>query len=144
MYIYSTFKSDNIIVSAEKTTGGHMYDILAIEDDPIIRAAFNRVLQPEGYKLTLAENGVSGLQACILNKPDLVLMDVHLPDGNGIELCRKIKADPRVRHIPVFIITGEAVTVENRMEGFDSGADDYILKPFSPEELILRIRRILK
>jgi len=121
-----------------------MYDILAIEDDPIIRAAFKRVLQPEGYKLTLAENGVSGLQACILNKPDLVLMDVHLPDGNGIELCRKIKADPRVRHIPVFIITGEAVTVENRMEGFDSGADDYILKPFSPEELILRIRRILK
>ena len=121
-----------------------MYEILAIEDDSIVRAVLKRILPSEGYTLTMAETAVAGLQACFENKPDLILMDVHLPDGNGIELCAKIKADPRVRHIPVFIITGEAISVEHRMDGFDSGADDYILKPFAPEELLLRIKRFLK
>ena len=121
-----------------------MYSVLVIDDDPIIRKTLGRMLAPEGYQAIFAANATDGLQACARNKPDIVLLDVHLPDGNGIEVCRKIKADPKLHHIPVLILTGEATGVDNKAEGLEAGADDYVIKPFEFEELTLRIKRILK
>jgi len=121
-----------------------MYSILVIDDEDSIRSALRRVLTSEGYAVTAGANLTEGFDLCVRNKPDLVILDVNLPDGNGMDLCLKIKADQKLRHIPVFMLTGESVQVENRVKGLDAGADDYILKPFNPAELIFRVKRILK
>ena len=120
-----------------------MYTVLIIEDDHIMRKMLSRILTPE-YECIQTVNASAGLRACVKEKPDLVLLDVHLPDGNGIEVCRKIKADASLRHIPVIILTGEASSIENRVEGLESGADDYLLKPVSGKELLSRLKGILK
>lgn len=121
-----------------------MFRILIIEDDPIQRQILLRSLAPEGYECLAAGTAAEGLRLCGASKPDAVVMDVHLPDGNGIALCGRLKGDPALRHIPVLLITGEAAAVEHRVEGLESGADDYILKPFSPRELVSRLRRLLR
>ena len=118
-----------------------MYTVLIIEDDPVIRSTLDKILTAEGYTVSFAINAEDGFNACLRNKPDLILLDVNLPDGDGIDLCRKIKAEQKIRHIPILILTGEAVDVERRMEGLEGGADDYILKPFSAKELVLRVKR---
>lgn len=120
-----------------------MYTVLIIEDDHIMRKMLSRTLTPE-YECIQTANASAGLKACAKEKPDLILLDVHLPDGNGLEVCREIKADASLRHIPIIILTGEASSIENRVEGLESGADDYILKPFSSKELMSRLKGILK
>lgn len=121
-----------------------MYKIVVIEDDAVMRKLFAKTLAAEGYEFHAATNAGDGLRLCAEQKPDLILLDVHLPDGNGIEICGKIKEDPKLRHIPVLIVTGEAISIEERMTGLESGADDYILKPFNPKELTARVNGILK
>ena len=121
-----------------------MYSILVIDDEESIRAALGRVLTPEGYAVSSAMNLAEGFESAVRNKPDLIILDVNLPDGYGIDLCRRIKTEPKLRHIPVFMLTGESIEVENRLAGLEAGADDYILKPFNPGELIFRIKRILR
>lgn len=120
-----------------------MYNILVIDDNQIIRSTLGNILKPEGFAVSFAINAEDGFKACLQTKPDLVLLDVNLPDGDGVEVCRRIKAEQKIRHIPVFILTGEAIAVDRRTEGLEAGADDYILKPFNPKELILRVKRIL-
>lgn len=121
-----------------------MYRIVIIEDDPTIRQLLSKKLSPEGFDCVLMANATSGLKACRDHKPDVVLLDVHLPDQNGIEVCKTLKADPELRHIPVLIVTGESRGVEKKIEGLDAGADDYILKPFSPAELLRRLQNIVR
>lgn len=121
-----------------------MYRILVIEDSPIMRQLLRRLLTGEGYECITATGVASGHKTCAQNKPDLVLLDVNLPDGNGIELCRSLKSDPAVRHIPVLLLTGEAHEVENRVDGFEAGAEDYVIKPFNVKELLSRLKRILQ
>lgn len=121
-----------------------MYRIVVIEDNAGMRALLQKILAAEGFECLAAVDGASGRKACLQEKPDLILLDVHLPDANGIELCRKFKADPALHHIPILILTGEAYTVENRVDGLEAGADDYIIKPFNNKELVSRIKGILK
>lgn len=121
-----------------------MYRLLIIEDDPTMRSLLQKKLAPEGFECLLAANATAGLKACREEKPDAVLLDVHLPDRNGIEVCRALKDDPVLRHIPVLIVTGESKGVDKTLEGLDAGADDYILKPFSPAELLKRLRNIVR
>jgi len=121
-----------------------MFRILVVEDDPIMRKLMQRTLTSEGFECLLSASARDGLKMCLRDKPDLLVLDVHLPDANGIELCRKLKSDERIRHIPVLIMTGEASSVEFRIEGLESGAEDYVLKPFETSELVSRIRGILK
>ena len=121
-----------------------MYSILVVDDEESIRAALTRVLTPEGYAIIEAATIAEGFSACVRNKPDLIIMDVNLPDGDGVSLCSKIKSDQKLRHIPIFMLTGESVDVDNRLAGLEAGADDYILKPFNPGELIFRVKRILR
>ncbi|MBI5244327.1 MAG: response regulator transcription factor [Elusimicrobia bacterium] len=109
-----------------------------------MRKLLFKTLTPENYECILAHNAALGLQACRKEKPDLIILDVNLPDGNGIELCRKIKDDMAIRHIPILIMTGEAVQVENRTAGLEAGADDYILKPFDSAELLLRLKNLIR
>lgn len=121
-----------------------MYRILTIEDSPIMRQLLRQLLSSEGYECLTASDGLSGLKSCAKNKPDLILLDVNLPDGNGIDFCRRLKSDPAAHHIPVLLLTGEARAVENRIDGFEAGADDYVMKPFNTKELLSRVKGILQ
>lgn len=121
-----------------------MYRILTIEDSPIMRQLLRRLLTGEGYECLSAADGLSGLKSCARNKPDLILLDVNLPDGNGIDFCRRLKSDAAARHIPVLLLTGEARGVENRIDGFEAGAEDYVTKPFNVKELLSRVKGILQ
>jgi len=121
-----------------------MYRILTIEDSPIMRQLLRQLLSGEGYECLTASDGLSGLKSCAKNKPDLILLDVNLPDGNGIDFCRRIKSDPAASHIPVLLLTGEARAVDNRVDGFEAGADDYVIKPFNTKELLSRVKGILQ
>jgi len=121
-----------------------MRKILIIEDDPIMGKVMQRLFLSENYNVSLAATAEAGLAACLKELPDLVLLDVVLPDGNGIEVCRQIKGAPRLKHIPVIIVSGEAVSVDSKVSGLEAGAEDYVLKPFIPEELMERAAGILK
>lgn len=121
-----------------------MYRILAIDDEPSIRKLMQKTLAGEGYECLLAATAEEGVATCAQGKPDLILLDVNLPDGNGIEVCRRFKGRADLRHIPILLVTGEANTVDNKIDGLEAGAEDYIVKPFLPMELVSRIKSILK
>ncbi|MBI4425338.1 MAG: response regulator transcription factor [Elusimicrobia bacterium] len=120
-----------------------MYRILAIDDDPIIRRLLQQAMSSEGFEVVLATTAAEGVATCGRSKPDLVLLDVNLPDGDGIDVCRRLKADAGLRHIPVLLLTGEAADVAFRVAGLEAGAEDYVLKPFLPRELVARVKGIL-
>ena len=121
-----------------------MYRIVVIDDDNAMRKLFQQVLTPEGFDCKLAATAADGLKACARERPDLILLDVNLPDANGIAVCRELKADANLRHIPILLVTGEALAIDSRVSGIEAGADDYIAKPFDVEELLFRIKGILK
>ncbi len=120
-----------------------MHKILVIDDDPISRKLMSRTLASAGFECLLSPTAETGLAAAAKERPDLVLMDVNLPDGDGIDLCRKVKAQPALRHIPILLLTGEAVSIDCRTAGLEAGADDYMIKTIGTKELLSRIRRIL-
>ena len=121
-----------------------MYQILAIEDDAIMQKVLQDTLQAEGYEFRVSPNGQDGLKMAVAGKPDLILLDINLPDMNGMEVCGALKSNPKTRHIPVLMLTGEAREVSSRVKGLDLGAEDYLLKPVSPRVLVSRIKSILK
>ena len=121
-----------------------MYRILAIEDDVIMQKVLRDTLQSEGYEFLVSPNGQDALKMAVTYKPDLIMLDINLPDISGMEVCRRLKTEPKTRHIPVLILTGEAREVTDRVEGLDLGAEDYLLKPVSPRVLVSRIKSILK
>lgn len=121
-----------------------MYTIVTIDDDAATRRVLAGALAAERWNSIEADNLASGLEACESTKPDLILLDVNLPDGDGIELCHRLKSHAKLRHIPVLIMTGEATAADSRISGMEAGADDYVLKPFSLKELMGRIKVILR
>jgi len=117
--------------------------ILVIEDEADLAelVAFN--LQQAGYTVATAGDGAGGLAELRRTSPDLVVLDLMLPDISGTEVCRRLRADPSTERIPVVMLTARAEEVD-RVLGFEVGADDYVPKPFSPRELVLRIGAVLR
>ena len=117
--------------------------VLVVEDERPIRdmLAFN--LSRAGYEVESASNGGEARTAIANRFPDIILMDWMLPDVSGLELTRQLKRDPETREIPVIMVTAR-VAEDDRVSGLDGGADDYVSKPFSPRELIARIRAALR
>jgi CheY-like chemotaxis protein len=119
-----------------------MKRILITDDEPDIVKVVKFRLIKMGYEVTVATNGKEGLEAVKLTKPDLVLLDYRMPFLNGDEVCKEIKKDASTRHIPVILMTASTQnTVGENIQTM--GADDYILKPFEPEELIEKIRKLI-
>ena len=117
--------------------------ILIIEDEPDIRKTIDYNLSKESYEVFQAASIAEGEQAIQQHKPDLVILDLMLPDGSGLTLCRDIKSDPATKNTLVILLTAKADELD-RVIGFELGADDYVTKPFSVRELILRVKAILK
>lgn len=116
--------------------------ILIVEDDEDIAelVAFN--LERRGWRTTLVHHGTEGLEKILSLRPDLVILDIMLPGMDGLSIYRAMKANPLTENTPTLFLTARA-QLEDRLEGLQLGADDYITKPFSPKELVLRVQNIL-
>ncbi|HAH08027.1 MAG TPA: diguanylate cyclase response regulator [Elusimicrobia bacterium] len=118
--------------------------LLIADDEPDLLALIKDTLEKEGYEVRTASNGAEALEAVRRDPPDIVVADLYMPLLDGFALCREIKADPGLQHLPVIILSGAGSKVDNRVQGLDGGADDFITKPFNVSELLARIRMILR
>ena len=118
--------------------------ILVIEDDAMMQSVLRDSLEAAGYEVVVAGEGGAGLEAARGARPDLVLLDVNLPDQTGHDVCRKLKAEAATKGIPVVMMTGEAREVVLRVAGLDAGADDYLFKPLGPKVLLARVKSLLQ
>ncbi len=120
-----------------------MAKVLVVEDDPDIQELVARNLQSGGFDVIRAGTGRDALESARSEGPDLILLDLMLPDQDGFEVCKKLRRDPLTERIPILMLSAKGSEVD-RVLGLELGADDYITKPFSPRELLLRIRRSLE
>jgi len=117
--------------------------ILVVEDEADLAELVAYNLQQEGYSVAVARDGAGALSELRRQRPDLVVLDVMLPDISGTEVCRRIRRDAATERLPVVMLTAKGEEVD-RIVGFEVGADDYIPKPFSPRELVLRVAAVLR
>ncbi|HEY69666.1 MAG TPA: response regulator transcription factor [Anaerolineae bacterium] len=117
--------------------------ILVIDDEPNIVRLVRDYLEEAGFRVLTASNAETGLHALRREMPDLLVLDLGLPDQDGWDLTRKIRSDPRVAGIPIIMLTARADETD-RIIGLELGADDYITKPFNPREVIARVRAVLR
>lgn len=120
-----------------------MQKILIVEDEHDIAELIAFNLKRAGYQVILAHDGIEGTTMAMRERPDLIVLDLMLPGRDGFGVFRELRRDARTSDIPVIMLTARAQT-EDRIQGLETGADDYLTKPFSPKELLLRIRAILK
>ncbi|MEI6076153.1 MAG: response regulator transcription factor [Verrucomicrobiota bacterium] len=118
-----------------------MERILIIEDETPMRTALADLLAAEGYRPLTAADGESGLQRALVEKPDLILLDVMMPKLDGFTVCSELRR--LANDVPVVMLTAKG-QIEDRVNGLDVGADDYVVKPFSSEELLARVRALLR
>jgi two-component system phosphate regulon response regulator PhoB len=118
-------------------------NILITEDEAALVAMLRYNLEKEGYAVDEAADGQEALIKVAESKPDLILLDWMLPQLSGLEVCRQIRRNPETRNIPIIMVTARGEEAD-RVRGLDVGADDYIAKPFSPSELMARIRAVLR
>jgi two-component system phosphate regulon response regulator PhoB len=117
--------------------------VLLVDDERDLLSLLDFNLRAAGFETLLATTGEQALGQLRRRVPDLVLLDVMLPDLSGTELCRTIKSDVRTKHVPVVMLTAKGEEVD-RVVGFEIGADDYVTKPFSVRELVLRLKAVLR
>lgn len=115
--------------------------ILIIEDDPDIRIMMEFILRDD-YDLVLCKDGRCGIDKAVEERPDLILLDIYMPGISGLEVCKAVRDNPEISSTPIIILTAGALK-EEVTEGYAIGADDYVFKPFEPEELIKRIEKLL-
>ncbi len=120
-----------------------MYRILACDDDPDILDVIEITFSSEGFEVLTAQNGEEGWEKVNQERVDAVILDYMMPKLNGIELCKRIKSDPLLSQLPVLLVTGKGET-EDKLQGLEAGADDYIVKPFEPQELVARVKNLLR
>ncbi|MGC6426975.1 MAG: response regulator transcription factor [Akkermansiaceae bacterium] len=118
-------------------------NILIIEDEVDIAELVSFNLTREGLGVETAHDGAKGLQLAIQSQPDLVILDLMLPTMDGYQILKEMRRDTRTHNIPVLMLTAKS-QIEDRILGLEKGADDYLTKPFSPKELVLRVKAILK
>jgi PAS domain S-box-containing protein len=118
--------------------------ILHVDDNEANRYVVTRILQNAGFSVVEAANGATGLEAVAKFQPDLVILDVQLPDISGFEICRQIKANPETAFIPVLHLSASFVQSQDKAEGLDSGADAYLVQPVEPIELLATLRSLLR
>ena len=132
--------STQSLLSASPKRGG---SVLVVEDEQDVAELLRYNLIKEGYEVVLVANGADALKRARETRPELILLDIMVPQLNGWEVCRRLKQDPETRAIPVIMVTGR-VEEGDKVLGFEMGADDYVTKPFSPRELVARVRAVVR
>ena len=121
-----------------------IYKVLVVDDTEATRYALVRTLKASGYETIEAGTGQEALDLIYSDKPDLVTLDIHLPDILGFEICRRIKANPQTAHIPVLQVSASYVTSKDRIHGLEGGADSYLTHPFEPSVLLATVKALLR
>src|ERR1700761_6218690 len=117
--------------------------VLIVEDDPEVRSLVEYTLAKEKFKVHTAENGRQALDLLDTMTPDVITLDLMLPDIHGLECCKKLRADPRFQSVSVLMLTA-LDSLDDIVKGFETGADDYLVKPFQLPELVARIKALLR
>lgn len=117
--------------------------ILCVDDEPSISALIRQILKMAGHEVATAQDGFEALRMVAAREPDLIVLDRSMPGMDGIAVCREIKSNPFLSRVPILILTALA-TVDFKIEGFEAGADDYLVKPFEPRELTARVSSLLR
>jgi len=117
--------------------------VLIIEDDEIVARTIERSLRGDDFKITVTNSGVEGLKVARRRPPDLVILDIIMPGMDGYTVCREMRADPLISDVPILFLTAK-IKDEDKIAGFIAGADDYLTKPFNVDELVLRVRAIIR
>ena len=117
--------------------------ILLIEDEQDIADLIKLHAELSGYKITHVADGLNGYEAIVKEHPDLIILDLMLPGQNGLDVCRKVKANADVKHIPIIMISAKSEETDVVL-GLELGADDYVTKPFSPRILLSRVKAVLR
>jgi two-component system response regulator VicR len=117
--------------------------VVCVEDEPEIIDLIRLILGRKGFDLTGATGGVEGLEAIRRVKPDLVLLDLMMPDMDGWEVYQQMKADPELKNIPVIVVTAKAQSIDKILGLHIAKVDDYVTKPFGPQELLQSVERVL-
>ena len=117
--------------------------ILIVEDERDIVELLRYNLQAAGFKTDYVRNGADALRRAVEKPPDLILLDLMLPEVDGLIVCSLLKSDPRTKNVPIVMLTAK-IEEEDRVKGLELGADDYIPKPFSPREVVLRVAAVLR
>ena len=117
--------------------------VVLIEDEPDIIELVRYNFRKEGFEVESFLRGSEGFECVKRNPPDLVLLDIMLPDQDGLEICKRLRGDDRLRGVPVIFLTAKSDEID-RIVGLEIGADDYVVKPFSPRELVARARAVLR
>src|SRR5215475_14290698 len=118
-------------------------EVLVVEDEPDIRRLVVLHLERDGFRCRTAANGLDALREVKANLPDLVVLDLMLPGLDGLEVCRRLRSDTSTASVPIIMLTAKSDEVD-RVVGLEVGADDYVAKPFSPKELVARVRAVLR
>ena len=117
--------------------------VVCVEDEPEIIDLIKLILGRKGFDLTGATGGLEGLEAIRRIKPDLVLLDLMMPDMDGWEVYQQMKADPELKNIPVIVVTAKAQSIDKILGLHIAKVDDYVTKPFGPQELLQSVERVL-
>jgi len=117
--------------------------ILVADDDALVLRSITFILQRAGFRVETVRNGGDALEKIKSDRPSLALLDVMMPELDGLEVCRRVKSDPALREVPIFLVTARAMNAE-RERGLEAGADDYITKPFQNKQLIANILSVLE
>ena len=120
-----------------------MQTILVIDDEADLARVVVRALEQEGYDVILATDGVTGLRIAREHRPDLVVLDLTMPDIDGLDICRVLRSEPRSARLPILVLSARA-SAADRVLGLELGADDYLVKPFVSQELAARVKAILR
>lgn len=118
-------------------------DVLAIDDDRIVQKIVRRALEPQGFRVRTADDGEHGLATARAEPPDIILLDVEMPGMNGYQVCEQLVEDPTFKYIPIVFLSSHS-SLQERLLGYEMGASDYIVKPFESDDLLARIRVLLK
>ena len=127
-------------MSQQKSSRG---TILIIDDEKDLIEMVRYNLDKEGFDVIAANDGKSGLEIAMKHKPSLVILDLMMPGMDGLQVCREMRGDDRSRRVPVIMLTAKAAETD-RIVGLEMGADDYVTKPFSPRELVARVKAVLR
>jgi DNA-binding response OmpR family regulator len=117
--------------------------VLVVDDEEYIQHILNFSFGAEGYEVVTAADGEEALTKARDEKPDIIVLDIMMPKMDGYEACRKLKSDPKTKDIPVILLTAKGRDVDRKL-GSEAGADDYVVKPFSPGRLIERVEGMMK
>src|SRR5205814_6655507 len=129
---------------ASRAIGGDVPDlVMVIEDEKEIRDLVRYNLERAGFRVSAATDGEEGLRALFASRPDAVVLDLMLPGRSGLEVLRELRGEPTTRDLPVVVLTARGAEMD-KLLGFEHGADDYLTKPFSPRELVARVKALVR